>query len=45
MTVVVIAVLVVLIGYLAMRLFSAASEISALRAHVTSLKRRLQEER
>ena len=43
MTAVVIAVLVALIGYLGMRLFSAVSEISTLRAHVTTLKRRLQE--
>ena len=43
MTAVVIALLVALIGYLGMRLFSAAGEISALRTHVASLKRRLQE--
>ena len=42
MTVLVIALLV-LSGYLGTRLFSAASEISTLRAHVATLKRRLHE--
>jgi hypothetical protein len=42
MTVVVIALLA-LIGYLGTRLFSAVSEISTLRAHVATLKRRLHE--
>jgi len=42
MMVVVIALLA-LVGYLGTRLFSAATEISTLRAHVATLKRRLHE--
>jgi hypothetical protein len=41
MTTVTIGLLLVLIGYLGIRLFSAISENSALRAHVASLKRQL----
>ncbi len=42
MTIVVIALLA-LTGYLGTRLFSATTEISTLRAHVATLKRRLHE--
>jgi hypothetical protein len=42
MTILVIALLAI-IGYLCTRLFSAVSEISTLRAHVATLKRRLHE--
>jgi hypothetical protein len=42
MTFLVIALLAV-IGYLGTRLFSAVNEISTLRAHVATLKRRLNE--
>jgi hypothetical protein len=43
MATVMIAALVVLSGFLGMRLFAAASENSALRAHVAALKRQLQQ--
>jgi hypothetical protein len=42
MTAVVIALLA-LTGFLGTRLFSATSEIAALRTHVASLKRKLQQ--
>jgi len=38
-----IVTLVVLCGFLGLRLFAAASENSTLRAHVASLKRQLQQ--
>jgi hypothetical protein len=41
MTTVMIGLLVGLSGYLSMRLHAATSEISALRANIASLKRRL----
>jgi hypothetical protein len=43
MTAVLIGSLVALCGYLGTRLFSATNEISALRTHVASLKRQLQQ--
>jgi hypothetical protein len=43
MATVMIVVLVVLSGFLGMRLFAAASENTSLRAHVASLKRQLQQ--
>jgi hypothetical protein len=42
MVTVMIAVLTGLSGFLGIRLFAAANENSALRAHVASLKRQLQ---
>jgi hypothetical protein len=38
-----IVALVVLCGFLGLRLFASASENTALRAHVASLKRQLQQ--
>ncbi len=43
MTTAVITMLVVLSGFLGLRLFAAVNENSALRAHVASLKRKLQQ--